>query len=259
MAGQRKALFNNSKIQMDEEALAINAKAEENGLLETPPSETNAPDVTKETVQPEKTETSTESEGTEGEKKVSGAEKRIHKLVDERDQYKQEAQSLSSKLAELTAAAQATPGYNPTNQPSNGESQGGERELTIDDLRTIARLEVDKERTINRINLEASEAQRAHPELDPKSDQFDPDINEVVTSAVHLEIRNNPSLSVKTLTEKYMKPYRRIAERAIGQEKATITKQVNEEALRPSSVKPTNKSFAEKSIEEMEKELPIVH
>jgi len=256
MAGQRKALFNNSKIHMDEEALAINAKAEENGLLETPPSETNAPEVTSDEVQPEKTDQSTEPQGTEGEKKVSGAEKRIHKLVDERDQARQQAESLSAKLAELTATAQSQPGYTPTNQPPVGESQG---ELTIDDLRTIARLEVEKERTINRINLEASEAQRAHPELDPNSDKFDPDINEAVTTAVHLEIRNNPSLSVKTLTEKYMKPYRKVAERAIGQEKATITRQVSEEALRPSSVKPVNKSFAEKSIEEMEKELTIVH
>lgn len=244
---------------MDEEALAINARAEQNSATETPTVEPKAPEVTSETAQPEHTEKAAETTETEGEKKVSGAEKRIHKLVDERDQYKQEAQSLSAKLAELTAGAQAPAGNMPPYQPSNGESQGGERELTIDDLRTVARLEVEKERTINRINSEAKEAQSKHPELDPSSDLFDPDINEAVTSAVELEIRANPTKSVKELTERYMKPYRKVAERAAGQEKKVIAKQVSDEALRPSSVKPVNKSLAEKSIEELEAELGFVH
>lgn len=259
MADQRTGLFTNSKIHMDEEALAINARAEANSSTETPPVEPNVPEVTSDKVQPEKTEKSTESEATEGEKKASGAEKRIHKLVDERDQYREKAQTLEQKLAELTAGAAASPGYNPTNQPSNGESQGGERELTIDDLRTIARLEVEKERTINRINLEASEVIQTHPELNKDSDKFDPDVNEAVTSAVLLEIQRDPSKSVKQLTEKYLKPYRKAAEKAVGQEKATLAKQVGEEALRPSAVKPTNKSLNEKSIEELEAELTIVH
>lgn len=244
---------------MDEEALAINARAEENSATDTPTVEPKAPEVMEETVQPEHTVKATETEETEGEKKVSGAEKRIHKLVDERDSARQEAQSLSAKLAELTAGASAQPGNMPQNQPSSGESQGGERELTIDDLRTIARLEVEKERTIGRINSEAKEAQAKHPELDPSSDLFDADINEAVTSAVELEIRANPTKSVKDLTEKYMKPYRKAAERAVGAEKQILAKQVSDEALRPSNVKPVNKSFAEKSLEEMESELGMVH
>ena len=244
---------------MDEEALAINARAEENSALETPPSESKAPEVIEETVQPEHTVQATETQDTEGEKKVSGAEKRIHKLVDERDSARQEAQSLSAKLAELTAGASAQPGNMPQNQPSNGESQGGERELTIDDLRTIARLEVEKERTIGRINSEAKEAQAKHPELDPSSDRFDADINEAVTTAVELEIRANPTKSVKELTERYMRPYRKAAERAVGEQQKTLAKQASETALRPSNVKPTNKSLADKTLEELEAELEIVH
>lgn len=244
---------------MDEEALAINARAEANSATETPPVEPKAPEVVSEPVKPEPTVKATETPETEGEKKVSGAEKRIHKLVDERDSARQEAQSLSAKLAELTAGAQAPAGSMPTNQPSNGESQGGERELTIDDLRTIARLEVEKERTIGRINSEAKEAQAKHPELDPSSDLFDPDINEAVTAAVELEIRANPTKSVKELTDRYMRPYRKAAERAVVAEKQILAKQVSDEALRPSSVKPVNKSFAEKSLEEMEAELGFVH
>lgn len=244
---------------MDEEAQAINARAEQNSATETPTVEPNTPEVTSPTVQPEKTETSTEETGAGGEKKTSGAEKRIHELVDERDTAKQEVQTLKSKLAELTAGAQAPAGNTPTYQPSSGESQGGERELTIEDLRTIARLEVEKERTINRINAEASEAQKDHPQLDTTSDQFDPDINEAVTRAVWLEIQKDPTQSVKKLTNLYMKPYRQAAERAVGQEKKVLAQQVNDEALRPSSVKPVNKTFSEKSIAEMEAELGIVH
>ena len=259
MTYQRTGMFNNSKIHMDEEALAINARAEQNSVTETPTVEPKAPEVIKETATPEQTEIPAATEDTEGEKKVSGAEKRIHKLVDERDTARQEAQSLSAKLAELTAGASAQPGSMPPNQPTNGESQGGERELTIDDLRTIARLEVEKERTIGRINSEAKEAQAKHPELDPSSDQFDADINEAVTSAVELEIRANPTKSVKDLTEKYMKPYRKVAERAIGQEKKILAQQVSDGALRPSNVKPVTKAFAEKSLEEMEAELGFVH
>lgn len=244
---------------MDEEALAINARAEANSLTETPPVETNAPEVTNDKVQTETTEQSTESQETEGEKKVSGAEKRIHKLVDERDQARQQVETLQSKLADLMSGGTPPAGYSPQYQPVQGESSDGERELTIDDLRTIARLEVEKERTVNRINLEASEVIRSHPELDETSDKFDPDINEAVTSAVLLEIQKDPSQSVKKLTEKYLRPYRKAAERAVGQEKATLAKQVGEATLRPSTVKPASKSLAEKSIEELEAELTIVH
>lgn len=244
---------------MDEEALAINARAEANSSTDTPTVEPKAPEVTSEEAKPEQTVQAADSTETEGEKKVTGAEKRIHKLVDERDQYKQQAQSLSEKLAELTAGAKAPADISPTNQPTNGESQGGERELTIEDLRTIARLEVEKERTIGRINSEAKEAQAKHPELDPSSDLFDADINEAVTTAVELEIRANPTKSVKELTERYMRPYRKAAEKAVGEQQKTLAKQASEGALRPANVKPTAKSLADKSIEELEAELEVVH
>ena len=219
--------------------------------------ETNTSEVKAEAVKSEKTEKSTEEVATKDEK-LTGAEKRIHQLVDERNQAKAEAEDLSAKLLEFTSAPADT-GYNPTNQPTKGESQGGEQELTIDDLRAVARLEVEKEKTISRINSEALEAQKLHPELDKTNELFDPEVNEAVTTAVWLEIRNNPSLSVKKLTDKYMRPYRKAAEKAVGQEKANLTKQVNDEALRPSNVKVAEKPFADKSLAEMEAQLGIVY
>lgn len=220
--------------------------------------EPKAQEVTEEAVQPEKTEQSTEEPKTDGEKKLSGAEKRIHELVDEREKAKQEVADLKAKLADLTAqpaAQESTPAY----QPAEGESQGGERELTLDDLRTIARLEVEKERTVNRINAQAAEAVKLHPELDKSSEKFDPDINEAVTTAVWLEVQKDPSKDVLKLTDKYMKPYRKAAERAVGEEKKVLAQQVNDEALRPVNVKPVDKKFEDKSLNEMEEELGVVY
>lgn len=242
---------------MDEEEKMINELGEITPVAASSTAEPKTPEVNEESVQPEKTEKSTEEAKTEG-KQVKGAEKRIHDLVDERDQYKQKVEDLSSKLAEYTAGTQV-PGEYPTYQPANGASQGEERELTIDDLRAIARIEVEKERTVNRINAEATETQKLYPSLDQTSDQFDPDINEAVTTAVWLEIQKDPSKSVKKLTERYMKPYLKAAERAVGDEKATLAKQVSETALRPSTIKGTDKKAADKSIEELEAELGIVH
>jgi len=238
---------------MDEEEMAINARAEDNSSSDTPPDEPKQPDVEVEPVQPETTVKSTDETDTEGHK-VSGAEKRIHKLVDERDEYKAKADDLSTRLAELTAGSQSQGDY-PTTEPD----QSGDRELTIDDLRTIARLEVEKERTVNRINSEAREAQKFYPELDRSSDTFDADVNEAVTEAVWNAIKLDPSQSVTKLTDKYMKPYLKAAERAVGQEKATLAKQASETALRPSNIKVMDKKSADKSIEELEVELEIVY
>jgi hypothetical protein len=242
---------------MVDEQKTVNKTDEKNIPAESSTEEKNPLEVKTEAVNPEKTEISTEEVKTKDEK-LTGAEKRIHQLVDERNQAKAEAEDLSAKLSELTSAP-ADMGYNPANKPANGESQGEERELTIDDLRAVARLEVEKEKTIARINSEAIESQKLHPELDKTNELFDSEVNEAVTTAVWLEIKNNPNLSVKKLTDKYMRPYRKAAEKAVGQEKATLTKQVNEEALRPSNVKVAEKPFAEKSFKEMEEQLGVVY
>jgi len=240
---------------MDEEQKTVNG-GEEDITLESSTNEPKQLEVAEEAVPAEKTEKSTEESNTES-KKFSGAERRIHEVVSEkkraemeRDEARQQAESLSQKLAELTAQPTGAPDQTDPNE---------ERTLTIDDLRSIARLEVEKERTVNRINAQGAEAIKLYPELDKSSDSFDSDINEAVTSAVLLEVRNDPSKDVVKLTEKYMKPYRKAAERAVGEEKATLAKQASESALRPNNIKPVDKGFQEKSIEEMEQELEMVH
>lgn len=234
---------------MDDETKTIST-ADDNSDSDSSTEDTNLLEVEESDVQPEKTEQSTEDTKTEG--KVNGAQKRIHKLVDERDQAKQEAEDLRSKLAELTAPTNAV-------YPQQQQEEQGERDLTVDDLRTIARLEVEKERTINRINLGAREAIRNNPVLDKDSDQYDADVNEAVTTAVFNEIRLDPTKDVEKLTEKYMKPYRKAAGIAVLAEKATLAKQANDTLIRPTNVKANGKSFNELSIEEMEAKLGITY
>jgi hypothetical protein len=244
---------------MDEEQKTVNPSGEENIAPVSSTEETKTPEVKEEPAQPEQTEKPADETKTEGGKKLSGAEKRIHTLVDERDKERQKAQDLEQKLTELTSGVE-TPARNiPQYQPAEGASQGGERELTLDDLRAIARLEVEKERTVNRINTQAIEAIKLNPELDKKSDQFDSEINEAVTTAVWLEIQKDPSKDVLKLTEKYMRPYRKAAEKAVGAEKEELTRQVNDEALHPNVIKPVDKKFEDKSIKEMEEELGVVY
>jgi len=223
---------------------------------ETPAEEENVSEVEESEVTSEKTETSTEEPKAE-DKKVTGAEKRIHKLVEEKNKAKAEVQSLEEKLAEHTSGQVPQEGETPPQFTPDNE--GAERELTIDDLRTIVRLENERSDTVRRINSEALEAVKTYPELDKKSDQFDTDVNDAVTTAVWLEIQKDPSKSVIKLTEKYMRPYKGAAERAVSKEKKNLTKQVSEGALKPVTVKSVDKTLDEKTIEELEAELETVY
>lgn len=226
---------------------------DDNTLTDSPTEETNTSEVTDTEVSSEKTETSTE--GTEAKDGLTGAERRIHKLVDKVKEKDSVIEDLTSKLAELQGS-DVPSGDLPSYAP---DYQGGEREITLDDLRTIARLEVEKERTVARINSEAAEAVRFYPELDKNSDAFDPDVNEAVTTAVWLEIQRDPSKSVTELTDKYMRPYVQATERAVGKEKSNLAKQVSDGALKPVNFKSGDKKPEDMSIAELEATLEIVY
>lgn len=226
---------------------------DDNISSESPTERTNLLEVEGTAAQSEKTEKS--AEGTDTESKFTGAEKRIHSLVDKVKEKDSVIEDLTSKLAELQSNDVQQGGF-PDYVP---DTQNTERELTIDDLRTITRLEIEKEKTVNRINNEAAEAIRLHPELDKKSDVFDEDINNAVTSAVWNAIQRDPSQSVLGLTDFYMKPYIASAERAVGKEKANLAKQASDGALRPVSIKSTDRRPEDMSIAELEATLEMVY
>lgn len=222
--------------------------ATESSIVETNTSEPDNAE-SNEVDQPTEEEANQE----EGEKKETGASKRIQGLVRDKKQLQEKVEDLSTKLETLT---QGLNNYEP-NIPNYGE---GERDLTLDDLRALTRMEIEKEKAINRINNEAKEAVSKYPQLDPKSDSFDPDLNDSVTTAVYHAVRGNPTTSVTSLVDKLMKPFTKSVESAVASEKKELAKQAAESAMRPSShVDKTEKSVEDMSIEEIKEKYGVVY
>lgn len=237
-----------SFICMDEEQKqSVNEEAEVNSPEEATPSETNDQQVevqeTDQEAQPEENQDSNTDK-----RRGKGAEKRIHQLVDK-------VKTLEQQLSEYTGEAEVDTqqgGYLDYNQIGQQNDQG-ERELTITDLQAITRLEIEREKTINRINQESKEAMTDYPELNPDDERFDPELSEIVTDSVLHKIQANPRQSVKALVQKYMKPYRKSVENAADGMRQELAKQVSDTALRPTgTVSKSEKSVDEMSIEEIE-------
>jgi hypothetical protein len=237
----------------EEQNLTENNDVELNNATESSIVETNTsePDNAESNEVDQPTEEEANQE--EGEKKETGASKRIQGLVRDKKQLQEKVEDLSTKLETFT---QGLNNYEP-NTPNYGE---GERDLTLDDLRALTRMEIEKEKAINRINNEAKEAVSKYPQLDPKSDSFDPDLNDSVTTAVYHAVRGNPTTSVTSLVDKLMKPFTKSVESAVASEKKELAKQAAESAMRPSShVDKTEKSVEDMSIEEIKEKYGVVY
>jgi hypothetical protein len=237
----------------EEQNLTENNDVELNNATESSIVETNTsePDNAESNEVDQPTEEEANQE--EGEKKETGASKRIQGLVRDKKQLQEKVEDLSTKLETFT---QGLNNYEP-NTPNYGE---GERDLTLDDLRALTRMEIEKEKAINRINNEAKEAVSKYPQLDPLSDSFDPDLNDSVTTAVYHAVRGNPTTSVTSLVDKLMKPFTKSVESAVASEKKELAKQAAESAMRPSShVDKTEKSVEDMSIEEIKEKYGVVY
>lgn len=100
---------------------------------------------------------------------------------------------------------------------------------------------------------------RAYPQLDPESDQFDKELSETISEAIEAQVKLNPySASVKKFADRLMKPFVKAVSNGVAKEKETITRQVSESALRPTSVRKPEKTAAEMSIAELEARLEKV-
>jgi hypothetical protein len=119
-------------------------------------------------------------------------------------------------------------------------------------------MELQKERIINRVNKEAMESMKAHPELDPSSDSFDKELSDTVSETVKAQFLANPNASVTRLVNQMMKPYRKAVDKKVAQQTEVITKQASESAIRPSQVKVGETPFEKLSQKEMEEKLGIV-
>lgn len=213
-------------------------------------------------------EVATETEGTEVETAESnkGANQRIRELVSEKKQAEQRAKSLADRLAEVTnpvgfqgAKAPYQPQYEPGAEisPEQYQADVDSRANAIIDAKM--ELKIKQNDAVNRINNESLAVVRKYSQLDPDHADFNKELSEAVTEAVEARVLSNPyTASPQQIAEKMMKPYLGAVAKEVGKVTENITKQVSETALRPTSVRKTEKSANEKSIAELEAELGIV-
>lgn len=247
---------------VDEQQVENVTPVAETEVVESPTTEEKTVQPTEVTEAPKAPETEVKEEG----QKVAEpkpVEKRIHKLVDERNREREEKESLARQVEELTAQLSGGQGntsqYTPQIEPGAEVTQDQYKQDVVRTAQSIAQLEVAKERLIDRINKEASESMSTHPELDPKSEVFDKELSDTITESVRAQIQVNPSASVKKLVNNLMKPYRHSVEKKVAEETANVARQVSESALRPTQVKATEKPFNELSEKEMEASLGVVY
>lgn len=241
----------------NEEAL----KADESQIeVESPTTEELPVNTEAETVAPESTEEvvaeAPVEEKTEGESRKT-ANSRIRELVAEKKEAEKQAQEERAKAESLAdQLGKFTTPQLPTYQPPQDIADG---EVTVDEVLrkadALTQIRIAQMQNLNRVNNEAIEAIREYPELDPKSDSFDAELSESISKATLAQVQANPTESVKDFVSSLMKPYRRSIEKQASSQKETITKQVSEQAMRPTQVQEQEKPFSELSIQEMEKKL----
>ena len=235
--------------QITDEAL----KADESQIeVESPATEQDSIEPIEEKVP----EASTEVEETIGTPKEEGrktAESRIRELVAEKKEAEAKAESLAEQVKKFTAPQPQT--YVP--QPQDDTT-----ELTVDDVLkradALTQIRLAQQANIYRVQNEAVEAMKSHPELDTESDSFDPDLSEAISKATLSHIQANPTASVKDFVNGLMKPYKRAVEKEASGQAEVKVKQASQQAVRPTQVREQEKPFSELSIEEMEKRLEKV-
>lgn len=239
-------------------------KADESQIeVESPTTEELPVESEVESVATESTEDVVAEAPTEERTERKTANSRIRELVAEKNEAEKAAEEARAQAASLADqvrryTAPQAPTYTP---PSYEQSEGGE--VTVDEVLrkadALTQIRLAQQENLHRVNNEANEAIREYPELDPKSDSFDPELSESISRATLAQITANPTSSVKEFVSSLMKPYRRSLDKQAAGQKETITKQVSEQAMRPTQVQEQEKPFSELSIEEMEKKLPKVY
>lgn len=123
----------------------------------------------------------------------------------------------------------------------------------------LIQIRLAQQENIHRVQNEASEAIKSHPELDPDSDVFDSDLSEAISKATLSHIQANPTAPVKEFVNSLMKPYKRAVEKEAKGQADALTKQASQQAMRPTQVHEQEKPFSELSLEEMRAKLGVVY
>jgi hypothetical protein len=152
-----------------------------------------------------------------------------------------------------------TTGFIP--QPITPPQESTDGEITVEELMrrqdALVQLRMAQQQHLNRVENESLDVVRKYPELDPDSDSYVPELSESLVKATMSFIQHNPTESVTKFVDGMMSPYKKAVEKQSVVQKETITKQVSEQAMRPTQVPDQEKPFEELSIEEMEKKLGV--
>jgi hypothetical protein len=242
---------------MENDEMALNQTNTEESVVDTTPvvEEQTAEETPIESTEPASEEEAVVEETDQQVKK--GAQKRIRELSGE-------VKTLRQRLNEVTGQdGNDQPHYQPQ-QPQTLDLDGEVtpeqyRQHVLQQADNIVQLRLKQSEALSRIDKESQEVIQKYPQLDPESDDFDQDLNVSILEAIEAQVKLNPySTSVKSIADKLMKPYLKAVSTGVEQEKATITKQVAETALRPTQVRKVEKSLNEMSIDELEAKLGIV-
>jgi hypothetical protein len=210
-----------------------------------------------------------------------GAESRIRELNAQAKQAKAEAQqeraekeSLARKVKELTGSVEPpgfqSNGYNP-NQPlvAPGEEVTQEElqarvarrdQWLLQQADNMARFREAQRDTYNRINNESMESEKAYPQLNPDSEQYDEELSNSIAEASLSFVKTNPTGSLKKFVDGLMKPYQRSLDKSVASQQTEIAKQASQSAMRPNQVPSnTDKRVEDMDLKELEKKLGIVY
>lgn len=203
-------------------------------------------------------ETEVQEEKPEQSKK--GAEARIRQLNEQRKAEQQRADSLARQLEEMQAMTQFQQPQYDFNQPYAETATAEEVEArAVQKALAISELQYQQRAHAQRVQQEANEAMNQYPELNPDSDQHDPELSEAITEAGLAYVRANPTKSLKAYINKLMSPYKRSVQKEVGNLASTVTKQVAQQALRPTSTPKGEKRPEDMTIEELEARLGKVY
>lgn len=194
--------------------------------------------------------------------KKRNANQRIRELNAKARTAEERANTLAQRLKELTGSDEPTEyntPFSPQVEPGTEISPDQYKQDVMRTADSLVNLRLKQQAAINQINSDSIEALRNYPELDPDSDSFNKELSDSVTEAVEAHVKASPYKSnVKQFVDRMMKPYKAAVSREVGQTTEKLAKQVSEAALRPTSIKQTEKRLDDKTVAELESELGIV-
>jgi len=253
---------------MSDEQVAENVVAEEvSAPEEAPTPEINTADEPAMDVADEAAPEAEESEPEKVSKK--SAQGRIKQLNSELKQERQQRSVLEEKINSILKENEENP-FSPVNMPLPSPNQrrlaepNENGEITYEDyqrdVQQNAQAAVKAILGQQKLKEEALDIIRNTPELDPNSESFDPDLSEAITEAVEAKHRLSANFSLKETVNKFLKPYKRAAEKAVDSEQKNIAQQVASAGVRPgASPVVDEKRFEDLSVEEMEGKLGKVY